>query len=149
MDSTQRISERGRPQNLNHSYHVKKSRGETQIVQASADTSVQGEHKNKVAGVSSDRKASLGKYRNLLSGSELPVMTQLMSAEEGEESVARKALERPDMSQSQLEPSQTQEAKGEATSVDGDEKGKGGASLVIVPERSLKGKKKRRKNIPH
>jgi hypothetical protein len=125
MDSTQRISERGRPQNLNHSYHVKKSRGETQIVQASADTSVQGEHKNKVAGVSSDRKATLGKYRNLLSGSELPVMTQLMSAEGGEESVARKALERPDMSQSQLEPSQTQEAKGGATSVEGDEKGKG------------------------
>merc|ERR1712072_1281245 len=129
------------------SHNVKKSRGEAQTVQASADSSVQGEHKNKVAGVSSDRKASLGKYRNLLSGSEVPTTTQLMSAEKGEESVARKALERPDMSQSQLEPSQTQETKGGATSVEGDEKGKEKSAEDVGKVDEAKDGKKKEKSV--
>merc|ERR1711907_701122 len=62
MDSTQRISERGRPQNLNQSYYVRKSQDVAQTVQVSDDQSVQGEHKSKVAGVASDRRASLGKF---------------------------------------------------------------------------------------
>ena len=58
----------------------------------SEDRSVQGERSGVVAGVSSDRRASLGQYRNLLTGSSLPVMTQLTSAEGTDESAARKAL---------------------------------------------------------
>lgn len=112
MDSTQRISERGRPQNLNQSYYVKKSQDIAQTVQVSDDQSVQGEHKSKVAGVASDRRASLGKYRNLLSGTELPVMTQLLGANKDEESVARKALERPDVTQNPINANTSEEAQG-------------------------------------
>ena len=122
MDSTQRISERGRPQHLNH--YVKKSKESSQApIQVSEDRSVQGEHKDKIAGVSADRKASLGKYRNLLSGSQLPTMTQLMSAEKGEESVARKALERPDVSQDHINPSHSKDTTEETQSVEGEEQG--------------------------
>jgi len=94
MDSTRRISERGRPAYLT-SNQSKVNQTTEAVVSVSEDRSVTGEQRDKVGGVSADRKASLGRYRELLDGKILPTMTQLMGAEE--DNVARKALERPDL----------------------------------------------------
>ncbi len=96
MDSTRRISERGRPAYLT-SNQSKVNQTTEAVVSVSEDRSVTGEQRDKVGGVSADRKANLGRYKELLEGKTLPTMTQLMSGEPPEESVARKALERPDM----------------------------------------------------
>jgi len=50
-------------------------------------------------------------------------MTQLMSAEKGEESVARKALERPDVSQDHINQSQSKDAAEETPGVEGEKQG--------------------------
>jgi len=96
MDSTRRISERGRPAYLT-SNQSKVNQTTEAVVSVSEDRSVTGEQRDKVGGVSADRKANLGRYKELLEGKTLPTMTQLMSGESPEDSVARKALERPDM----------------------------------------------------
>jgi hypothetical protein len=99
MDSTQRISERGRPVYLT-SKQPKVNQTTEAIVSVSEDRSVSGEQRDKVGGVSADREANLNRYKELLEGKSLSAMTQLMSAEKtGEESVARKALEKPSLNQ--------------------------------------------------
>jgi hypothetical protein len=99
MDSTQRISERGRPVYLT-SKQPKVNQTTEAIVSVSEDRSVSGEQRDKVGGVSADRKANLNRYKELLEGKSLSAMTQLMSAEKtDDESVARKALEKPSLNQ--------------------------------------------------
>ena len=99
MDSTRRIADRNRP-----AYHntpqTKINQTTEAVVSVSEDRSVTEEKRDQVGGVAADRKANLNRYKELLDGRSLPTMTQLMGAQEEEESVARKALEKPSLSHS-------------------------------------------------
>lgn len=116
MDSIQRVTARRGPQELAQvSARRAQTTPETQLA-VSDDRSVQGERAGVVAGVSADRRASLGQYRNLLSGSSLPTMTQLMSAEEARENVARKALSQTAESEESAKAAEALPSKDESAS---------------------------------
>ncbi|MAD60321.1 MAG: hypothetical protein CMH49_02245 [Myxococcales bacterium] len=108
MDSTQRISERGRPVYLT-SKQPKVNQTTEAIVSVSEDRSVSKEQREKVGGVSADRKASLNRYKELLEGKTLPAMTQLMGADKAEEPAARKALEKPSLDKDMTQPADKDE----------------------------------------
>ena len=109
MDSTQRISERGRPVYLT-SKQPKVNQTTEAIVSVSEDRSVSKEQREKVGGVSADRKASLNRYKELLDGKTLPAMTQLMGADKAEEEpAARKALEKPSLDKDMTQPADKNE----------------------------------------
>jgi hypothetical protein len=118
MDSTQRISERGRPLYLTAN-QSKVNQTTEAVVSVSEDRSVQGEQRDKVGGVAADRKPNLQRFRELLGGRSLPNMTQLMSGQQvEEESVARKALEKPELK----EVSSSQQETAEQTAKAGEDK---------------------------
>ena len=100
MDSTRRISDSGRLV-YSTSKQPKVNQTKQAVVSVSEDRSVSDEQQDKVGGVAADRKANLGRFKELLEGKSLPAMTQLMGGQKSEEeSAARKALEKPDLQES-------------------------------------------------
>jgi hypothetical protein len=136
MDATRRITERGRPA-LVSSPQAKLNQTTEAVVSVSEDRSVTGEKKDQVGGVSADRKASLGRFKELLSGRSLPTMTQLMSAQNGEESAARKALEKPNLSSADTKSS---EATSTSESTEESARAKPSAEGEESKEKSASGK---------
>lgn len=138
MDSTQRISERGRPVYLT-SKQPKVNQTTEAITGVSEDRSVSKEQRDKVGGVSADRKANLNRYKELLDGKSLPTMTQLMGANKAnEESPARKALEKPSLDQ---DPSQvTEKGEDKVGKVDSEESDKTKKATQKPEEKGVDGK---------
>lgn len=100
MDSTRRISEGGRLV-YPTSKQPKVNQTKQAVVGVSEDRSVSDEQRDKLGGVAADRKANLGRFKELLEGKSLPEMTQLMSGQKPEEeSTARKALDKPNLDKS-------------------------------------------------
>lgn len=74
---------------LNESHQ--KSAVATQV-ETSEQAGVTAERRDHVGGVASDRAVNLSQYRHLLNGSQLPPMTQLMSAEKPDEAASMPPL---------------------------------------------------------
>lgn len=158
MDSTRRIIERGGPAYLN-SPQAKVNQTTEAVVSVSEDRSVTEEKRDQVGGVAADRKANLNRYKELLEGRSLPAMTQLMSAKgDEEESVARKALEKPELNPStnKAPPAQSEKiststkdesTKEDAKAVDREEKSSSGQALTKEQQQEVEDLKQRDREV--
>lgn len=153
MDSTQRISKSGRAV-YQTSNQTKVNQTREAVVSVSEDRSVSDEQREKVGGVAADRKANLGLYKELLDGKSLPAMTQLMAASKTEEeSVARKALEKPDLKEvSATEGGKDVQESGEEDSEKkagkvSEEKGQNGKELTTEDQTEVQKLKQRDREV--
>ena len=86
MESITKLSQRDYSSQAAGSIRGGQRTDEDKSVVTSANHSVTEESANRVGGTSADRNVDLSRYRHLLSGEELPTMTQLMSGERAEDS---------------------------------------------------------------